>query len=92
MAITNIEVLIRFLSTAKASDTAPMRELIKHNETGFLVDFFDVNAVAEQASYLLNNSTERQGLGETAKDFVLQKYDLQSVCLSSQQEWIRSLV
>lgn len=75
-----------------ASDTAPVREVIKHNETGLLVDFFDVKAIAEKVSYLLKNQAERQRLGETAREFVLQRYNLQSVCLSKQQEWIRSII
>jgi glycosyltransferase involved in cell wall biosynthesis len=75
-----------------ASDTAPVREVIKHNETGLLVDFFDVNKIFEQVSYLLVNPVERQRLGNMASEFVLKRYDLQSVCLSSQQKWINALV
>ncbi len=75
-----------------ASDTAPVREVIKHNETGLLVDFFDGRAIAEKVSFLVNISTEQQRLGETAREFIFQRYDLQSVCLSKQQEWIRSII
>lgn len=75
-----------------ASDTAPVREVIKHNETGLLVDFFDVNAIEEKVSYLLNNPTERQRLGEMAREFVLSNYDLHGGCLPNQIEWVKSTI
>ena len=71
-----------------ASDTAPVREVIKHNEAGLLVDFFDVNAIAEQVSFLLKNPVQRQRLVEIASDLVLQQYDLGSVCLPRQNLWV----
>jgi glycosyltransferase involved in cell wall biosynthesis len=67
-----------------ASDTAPVREVIKHNEMGLLVDFFDVSAIAEQVSFLIKNPKERQRFGESAREFVLQKYHLERVCLPRQ--------
>jgi len=60
-----------------ASDTAPVREVIKHNETGLLVDFFDVNKIADQISSMLKNSKEEQRLGEIARELILQNYDLE---------------
>lgn len=38
-----------------ASDTAPVREVIRHGENGRLVDFFDVNALAETAVSTMRN-------------------------------------
>ena len=73
-----------------ASDTAPVREVIKHNETGLLVGFFDVNAVAKQVSYLMENQKERQRLGEIARGLILQQYDLSSICLLRQKYWVNS--
>lgn len=66
-----------------ASNTEPVREVIKHNETGLVVDFFDVKAISEQVSYLLRNTVEQQRLGEIARGLILQQYDLR-VCLSKQ--------
>ena len=68
-----------------ASDTAPVREVIKHNETGLLVDFFDMNTLAEQVTYLLKNPAERYRLGELARKLILQQYDLENVCLKKQK-------
>ncbi|HCS65246.1 MAG TPA: glycosyl transferase [Cellvibrio sp.] len=73
-----------------ASDTAPVREVIKHNETGMLVDFFDVNAIAQQVSYSLRNPKERQRLGESARMLVSQQYDLEGMCLSQQKLWVEA--
>lgn len=73
-----------------ASDTAPVREVIKNYETGLLVDFFDANAIAAKVSYLLENSKERQGLGEIARGLILQRYDLRSICLLRQKYWVNS--
>ncbi len=75
-----------------ASDTAPVREVIKHNEMGLLVDFFDVNAIAERVSFLINSPSERQRLGEMARELILQKYDLERVCLPRQKLWVESVL
>ncbi|WP_331351721.1 glycosyltransferase, partial [Cellvibrio sp. UBA7671] len=75
-----------------ASDTAPVREVIKHNETGLLVDFFDVNAIAQQVSYLLRNPKERQRLGEIARGFIVRQYELKTICLPKQELWVRELI
>lgn len=71
-----------------AGDTAPVREVIKHNETGLLVNFFDVSAIAEQVTSLLKSSAERQLLGEIAREFVIQQYALETICLSRQRLWV----
>lgn len=75
-----------------ASDTVPVREVIKQNETGLLVDFFDVTAIGDQVSYLLKNSTERYLLGEMAREFILQHYDLETICLPKQKSWVETLL
>lgn len=74
-----------------ASNTAPVREVIKHNETGILVDFFDPIALAAQVTSLLNNPASRFQLGTTARDFVVNHYDLISRCLPRQKKWIEDL-
>lgn len=75
-----------------ASDTAPVREVIKHNETGLLVDFFDVDEIVEKASFLLKNSKERQRLGGSAREFVIRNYDLKNVCLPKQKLWVNAVL
>ena len=74
-----------------ASDTEPLREAIVHNETGILVNFFDPTALAQSVCELLNNSEERIRLGANARAFAQANYDLQTVCLPKQLEWVAQL-
>ena len=52
-----------------ASDTQPLREAIKADETGRLVDFFDYNALADEVCDLLDHPDERARLGANARRF-----------------------
>jgi glycosyltransferase involved in cell wall biosynthesis len=75
-----------------ASDTQPLHEAIKHNETGRLVDFFDHAQLASQVCDLLDKPQEGQRLGANARAFAQQNYDLKTVCLPKQLEWVEGLV
>ena len=75
-----------------ASDTQPLHEAIKHNETGRLVNFFDTNAIAEEVVQLLGSPDERQRLGANARKFAVTTYDLRTVCLPRQLEWVEGLL
>lgn len=74
-----------------ASDTQPVREAIMHNETGRLVDFFDVNGLGEEVCRLLDSPAERHRLGRNARVFAQENYDLRKVCLPRQIEWVQGL-
>lgn len=74
-----------------ASDTAPVREAIRHGETGQLVDFFDPAALAQQVLALCNDPTERSRLGAQARAFAVAHYDLETRCLPGQIEWVQGL-
>ncbi|ROR03151.1 glycosyltransferase [Desulfosoma caldarium] len=74
-----------------ASDTPPVREAIRHDETGRLVDFFDVPALANEVCALLDDSAARQRLGAQARAFAQATYDLKSVCLPRQLAWVDGL-
>lgn len=75
-----------------ASDTQPLHEAIRHNDTGRLVSFFDPVALAQEVCALLDQPEERQRLGANARAFAQQHYDLQSVCLPRQLAWVEGLV
>jgi len=75
-----------------ASDTQPLHEAIKHNETGRLVNFFDHAQLTEQVCQLLDQPEERQRLGQNARTFAQQNYDLQTVCLPQQLAWVEGIV
>ncbi|MDC1426661.1 glycosyltransferase family 4 protein [Gammaproteobacteria bacterium] len=73
-----------------ASDTQPLHEAIRHNETGLLVDFFDHDALADSVTRLLDDETARDRLGEAARMFAIENYDLKSVCLPKQLQWVEA--
>ena len=75
-----------------ASDTAPVREAIEHNQTGRLVDFFDVAGIANNVIALCEDRAERARLGQAARAFALSQYDLHSHCLPGQMAWVKSLL
>jgi len=75
-----------------ASDTQPLHEAIKHNQTGRLVNFFDHAQLASQVCELLDQPEERQRLGANARAFAQQNYDLQTVCLPKQLAWVQGLM
>ena len=74
-----------------ASDTQPLHEAIRHNETGRLVNFFDAQSLSNEVCALLDNPTERQRLGSNARAFAQEHYDLQTACLPRQLEWVERL-
>jgi glycosyltransferase involved in cell wall biosynthesis len=74
-----------------ASDTAPVREVITHDETGRLVDFFDTGSLAGAVSDLLDDPSARQRLGTRARGFVQERYDLRTICLPGQLAWVARL-
>lgn len=74
-----------------ASDTRPLHEAIRHDETGRLVDFFDAQGLADEVCTLLNDPATRALLGANARSFAQANYDLTTVCLPKQLEWVRAL-
>jgi glycosyltransferase involved in cell wall biosynthesis len=75
-----------------ASDTAPLREAIQHDETGRLVDCFDVAGLADAICALLDDPAARARLGRNARAFAQANYDLQTVCLPRQLAWVEGLL
>lgn len=75
-----------------ASDTAPVREVLTHGETGRLVDFFDCAALVAEVSALLDDAAARERLGRAARDLIRAHYDLHDVCLPQQAQWISAVM
>lgn len=63
--------------TVVASDTPPVRELIHHETTGLLADFFDTDALAQHALRILDKPAEHRYLGEAGKALIHEKYTLE---------------
>jgi len=74
-----------------ASDTQPLREAIQHNDTGRLVDFFDVPGLANEVCMLLDDPVARIRLAANARAFAQANYDLKTVCLPRQLAWVAGL-
>lgn len=74
-----------------ASDTKPLQEAIRHDETGRLVNFFDAAALAKEVLALLDDPAARIRLGSNARMFAKTTYDLKTVCLPRQLEWVKKL-
>jgi glycosyltransferase involved in cell wall biosynthesis len=74
-----------------ASNTRPVQEAITHDETGLLIDFFDVEALTDAVCSLLDDPRARERLGANARAFARSHYDLNTVCLPRQLEWVQSL-
>jgi len=77
--------------TIVASDTPPLYEAIRHNETGRLVGFFDMAGLANEICALLDDAAERARLGGNARTFAKANYDLKRICLPRQLVWVEGL-
>jgi glycosyltransferase involved in cell wall biosynthesis len=74
-----------------ASDTQPVREAIRHDDTGLLIDFFSPSQLVDSVCTLLEDPSTRARFGARAREFACAHYDLQSICLPRQLEWVGSL-
>lgn len=74
------------------SDTPPVKEVIKDGKNGFLVDFFDSEAIAEKISYVIENRDSLDFIRKNARETIISNYDLKRVCLPRQIEIVESSV
>jgi glycosyltransferase involved in cell wall biosynthesis len=58
------------------SDTAPVQEVIEHEKQGFLKGFYDVDGLAEQAVAVLRDPVAYRGLGASARQRIVERYEL----------------
>jgi glycosyltransferase involved in cell wall biosynthesis len=70
--------------TVVGSRTGPVEEVVRHDVTGRLVDFFDVAALADEVVSVLQNREEFTHLGTAGRVLMRQRYDLGSYCLPGQ--------
>ncbi|HPN02353.1 MAG TPA: glycosyltransferase family 4 protein [Methylotenera sp.] len=60
-----------------ASNTSPVREVIKHDKNGLLVDFFSPTEIADVVDKLLDNPKKYQKMRQAARKIILDKYTIQ---------------
>lgn len=70
----------------------PVREVIEHERTGLLGDFFDVDGLADQAIRVLRNPIQYRVLGQAGRGLIEQEYSLdrtipQFLSLMENQSW-----
>lgn len=58
------------------ADTTPVREVIRHGENGWLVDFFDYPGIAEQIVETLNDPATQNPLRRQARRDIAERYSL----------------
>jgi glycosyltransferase involved in cell wall biosynthesis len=63
------------------SRTPPVEEVLEDGRNGLLFDFFDSAAIAERVADVLAHPAEYQRLRTQARQTVLDRYDLATVCL-----------
>lgn len=65
--------------TVLASDTAPVREVIRNGENGILRDFFDVDGLAAAALDVLKDPWAYRELGQAAVRTISEEYSLDAI-------------
>jgi hypothetical protein len=59
------------------ADTAPVHEVIRHGENGWLVDFFDYPAIAERVVGALDDQEAQGVLRRQARNDIVERYSVQ---------------
>jgi glycosyltransferase involved in cell wall biosynthesis len=75
-----------------ASRTAPVEEVIRDGENGYLVDFFDREALADRISDMLVNREKQEPLRAAARQTVVERFDLAGKCLPAYLALLRRLI
>jgi glycosyltransferase involved in cell wall biosynthesis len=73
------------------SATPPVQEVLRQDENGLLVDFFDIEGWAQTISQALAKPKTYTELRRTARQDILQTYDLRRICLPRQLRLIEAL-
>jgi glycosyltransferase involved in cell wall biosynthesis len=73
------------------SATGPVTEVIRTGENGVLVDFFDVADWSRKLARALAKPDDYAGMRQRARRDVIERYDLQTVCLPEQLKLIRKV-
>ena len=74
------------------SNTDPVKEVIHHEFTGLLVDFFDHEALSAEVCRLLSNPSKQTELSINARNYAVSHYDVTTKCLPGQIQWVTNLL
>ncbi|MFD1913330.1 glycosyltransferase [Halodurantibacterium flavum] len=68
-------------ATIVGSDTAPVQEVIRHGETGLLVDYFDTTRLSDALADALADPAAYAHLGRAARAEAVARFDFRRICL-----------
>jgi glycosyltransferase involved in cell wall biosynthesis len=71
--------------------TAPVTEVIRHGESGLLVDFFSSEELVNAVCGVLEHPDQMLELRQQARQTVVEQFDLRTICLLRQIELIETL-
>lgn len=75
-----------------ASRTAPVEEVMRDGENGSLVDFFDNEGLIDRVSQALADAEVARNLRLQARQTIVDRYDLESICLPRQVALFQELL
>ena len=70
-----------------ASDTPPVKEVIKDGYNGILTDFYDINALVEKINEVLNNPEKYTEMRDNARKSAIENYNIKML-LPRQMQFI----
>ncbi|MFH1009196.1 MAG: glycosyltransferase family 4 protein [Candidatus Latescibacterota bacterium] len=73
------------------SRTPPVEEVVEHERNGLLVDFFDVEGLADRVVDCLENPGHYRPLRTRARETAIECYDLKRVCLPRQMQLVENI-
>lgn len=73
------------------SATAPVQEVIEDGFNGLLVDFFDRAGLVDRIDQVLDHPTRLANMRLAARQTVVERYDLRTVCLPQYLELVNAL-
>jgi glycosyltransferase involved in cell wall biosynthesis len=74
------------------SRTQPVEEVIQHAANGLLVDFFSPEQIADRLIDALEDSKSFASLRQNARQTIVNRFDLKSICLPAHLRLLNMLV
>ena len=73
-----------------ASDTAPVKEVMKDGYNGILTDFYDIDALVKKVNMVLDNRNDFNELTVNARKTIVDNYDIKDL-LPKEVEFFKSI-
>jgi hypothetical protein len=73
-----------------ASDTPPVRELVRHGDTGMLVPFFDFEQLPDRVTEALADPRRFDAMRINPRQYTRDQFDMERICLPQMLELIQS--